>query len=103
MEKKRKLRESNPLYRFNKYQIINNMFLYYDAMEIESDKYELRMIDPGVAWSFQGNFYGLLDHLRVDPQLFLITLYLNGYTSPFDFDGETSSIKVAHHTNFRLG
>lgn len=87
-------------YAYGSYRFINNVFLYYDGMENEISKFSREIIEPGVAYKYQGDFYGLLSHLNVQSHLLLPSLYLNGLASPYDYDGRTTEILIAGEINF---
>lgn len=88
------------LYAYGSYRYINNTLLYYEGMKDERSKYSREIISPEVAFKYQGDFYGLLSHLNVPPHLMLPTLYLNGLTSPYDFDGKELELLIAGDINF---
>lgn len=90
---------TNTLYRYRNDTIIHNSLQTYDATPIVSDRYRTETIDAMVGVRYQGDFYGLLDFMRVTPDLFLVTLVMNGFTNPCEYDGTILEIKIAHKTN----
>lgn len=90
----------NRHYAYREFRNINNIILYYESLANEVSKFTIRDVTPGIAYKYQGHFYGLLKHLNVDPSLYLPSLYLNGLTSPYDYDGKQISIKIAGPINF---
>ncbi len=56
------------------------------------------MVDPATAYVYQGNFYGLLSKLGIDPNYHAFTAYVNGLKSPYDYDGVTYSIKIVDNS-----
>lgn len=43
------------------------------------------LVEPGVAYKYEYDFYGLLSHLNVPPSLHWTTLRVNGYRDPRDY------------------
>lgn len=72
----------------------NDLLLYTDYLSQIKD-HEETIIDPSMAFKFQGNFYGLLRELRVPGTYFIATLYLNNLTNPLDYKGKAGGIKIA--------
>ncbi len=81
-------------YSFSTYQELNDNLLYLDYIN-RTYEFNIVTVNPGVAYRYQGNFFGLLRELNVTTNLFVYTLYLNGYNNPVDFNGDTYTIKVA--------
>lgn len=81
-------------YRIDDYNDYNDNLLYLDYIK---NTYEFKeiIIDPNMAYSYQGNLIGLLKALRVEERLFMFTMYINGYNSPYDYDGKRTQFKLA--------
>lgn len=94
------LSPTNKHYAYRQYGIINNYILYYESLKNKDDQYSIEVVEPGIAYRYQGDFYGLLDYLNISSSLYLPTLYLNGLQSPYDYDGVETSIKIAGEINF---
>lgn len=77
-------------------EAMNDVFLYTDYLGQIKD-YDEIMIEPDVAFKYQGNFYGLLKYLNVEPKLFVLTLYVNRLNNPIDYKGEAGSIKIGRN------
>jgi len=91
---------SNKLYNYNDNIEQNHQLLYLDYMAIlYKDKYNILNINPDQAYVFTGNFYGLLKELKIPEDLYLLTLYLNNYTSPDQYDGNKYSIIIPQKPN----
>lgn len=45
-----------------------------------------------------GDFYGLLNHLRIDKKFTYLIMRLNGYSSASDFNGDKTSILIPSPT-----
>ena len=75
--------------------------LFLDSIKDDTRKYREELIEPAVAWKYQGDFYGLLNHMNIEPKYWLPSLYLSGYTSPVQYDGEKLTILVAKDVNFK--
>ncbi len=72
----------------------NHALQYVDYLS-RHNTYEVVVVEPGMAYKYQGNFYGLLKELgRVPVNAYLYALYINGLTNPNNFDGEAKSIKI---------
>jgi hypothetical protein len=50
------------------------------------------------AYRYQGDFFKLLRNKEVPASLWLLTTYLNGMSSPIEYDGYTTHIKVIRDT-----
>ena len=81
-------------YSFDQYTELNDNLQYLDYIKAN---YEFKQVavDPGTAHRFQGNLFGLFRALNIEANLFLFTMYLNGYTNPVDFNGDVFTFKVA--------
>ena len=58
------------------------------------NKLRRELIDPSIAHRYEGNFFGLLKHLRVPEWQKYFVLNINHLTDPVDFDGEQTEIKL---------
>jgi hypothetical protein len=85
-------------FNFNDYNELNDNLLYIDYIK-NKYKYNEINIQPDLAYRFQGNFYGLLNKLNVNRDLYLFTLYVNGYNSPNDYDGKKIILKIPKYPN----
>jgi hypothetical protein len=81
-------------YSFDSITELNDNLQYIDFIKANYDFKEIA-VDPGVAYRYQGNLFGLFRYLNVDPKLFLYTMYINNLTSPVDFNGEIYNFKIA--------
>lgn len=45
-------------------------------------------VPPNVAASHRGNFYGVLEYLQIDSELYYPTLLINNLLSPTDYRGD---------------
>lgn len=61
---------------------------------IEENKFREESVTNNEAYRFEGDFYGLLNHLRVPTYLWWINLRINGLTSSFEFDGLVTNIRL---------
>ena len=91
---------TNPIYAFSAYSGMNDRLQYYDSILDEERKFSRELISPDIAYKHQGDFYGLLQKLNVDKKLFLFALHLNGYTTPFEYDGVRTSINIPIEVDF---
>lgn len=87
------------LYYYPNERALNNELLYYEALESHLDKYREVPVSAGLAYQYQGDFFGLLEKLKVDNKYFYATMYLNGLMTPYDFDGEETTLKIAQPIN----
>ena len=46
-----------------------------------------KAVQANIAYKNEGDFYGLLTDMAVQPKYWWLTLRLNGYTDPLKFDG----------------
>lgn len=79
-------------------RVMNDTYLFIDYREA-STEYELKVVEPGLAYRYQGNFYGLLKELTVPDYLYMNTLYINKLVSPLDYKGEGGVVKIAKSLN----
>lgn len=93
------IKVSNELFSYPDHESIRTVMLMYDAVQSDTDKYREQLVEPGLALQYKGDFYGLLMYYSLELRLFLPTLYLNGYTSPYEYDGEGGVIKIAGEIN----
>lgn len=42
-------------------------------------------VEPGIAYKYEYDFYGLLSHLKIPTSLHWLTLRVNGYRDPRDY------------------
>ncbi|MNU19683.1 hypothetical protein D3C71_79160 [compost metagenome] len=53
-----------------------------------------KMVEPGRAYKYEADYYGLLQFLEVPTALHWVTLRMNGYTSPMQYDGVGVTVLV---------
>lgn len=81
-------------YSFDSTTQLNDNLQYLDFIKANYEFTEIA-VDPGVAYRYQGNLFGLFRQLNIDAKLFVYTMYLNGYTNPVDYNGERFNFKIA--------
>lgn len=81
-----------------KYFSIINTILYSENYHKTNKKTE-RIIDKHLAYRYQGNFFGLLNELGIDPKFHMFILYFNGYTSPYQYTGDNLTIYLPNLTS----
>lgn len=81
-------------YKFPNYNKLNDNLLYLDYINTKYNFNEVS-ISPGTALRYRGNLFGLFDEMRIDTDLYVFTMYINGYKSPVDFDGKKYTFKIA--------
>lgn len=86
-------------YYSNRIELMERL-LWADAMDA-AKLYREEVILSNIGWMYQGDFYGLLKHLGVNKEFWVLSAYLNGLRTPFDFDGSLQTIKIATDTRFR--
>ncbi len=79
---------------FESLTTLNDNLQYIDYLSGVGDNIKTIGIEPSLGYAYQGNFYGLLRELNISPNMYLFTLYVNGFQSPVDYDGELLVIKV---------
>lgn len=72
---------------------INDKLIFIDKVRSKYN-YNVVNIDPDIAYKFQGNLYGLFVYMNVPADLFIETMYVNGYSNPVDFDGKKYTLEV---------
>lgn len=73
----------------------NDKLQYLDyRLRNKQHNLSLILVEPDIAYRYQGNFYGLMLHFNVLPELFPYTLYANGYTSPHEYDGKRQDLYI---------
>lgn len=81
-------------YKFPNYAKLNDNLIYLDHIDITYNFNEVS-ITPDVALRYRGNLFGLFKEMRIDTNLYVFTMYINGYKSPVDFDGKKYTFKLA--------
>jgi len=54
----------------------------------------VKVVEPGRAYKYEADFYGLLQFLLVPTELHWVVLRMNGYTSPTQYRPEKLSVIV---------
>ena len=67
-----------------------------------TDDVKVSAVSEHQGYKFEGDFYGLLDDLRVDKEYHLITLRLNGYENTTDYKGDVSHILIPNFSSVNL-
>lgn len=80
-------------YRFSNYINLNDNLIYLDYINIMYDFNEVG-VSPDIALRYKGNLYGLFKEMKIEPNLYVFTMYINGYISPIDFDGKRFTFKT---------
>lgn len=77
-------------YSFDSYTTMNDNLLYLDYLD---ENYERSYINttPDMAYKYQGNLFGLFSEMKIKPELYIYTMYINGYRSPNEFKGDKVS------------
>lgn len=80
---------------YQTYTELNEQLLYTDFI---TSKYNLKevMVDPIVSYRYQGNLYGLFKEMMIDPDLYLLAMYINGYNNPLNFEGKKVRFQIPH-------
>jgi len=81
-------------YSFDNVIQLNDNLQYLDYIKANYEFKEIN-IDPSVAYKYQGNLFGLFRQLNISPNLFLYTMYINGYHNPVDFMGDKYTFQLA--------
>lgn len=69
-------------------------FLDYLPYWIKEKKYREEEVPLHITASYKGDFYGLLNHLKVPFKLHRFFLALNGYKKSSDYDGMQNTIRL---------
>lgn len=81
-------------YSFDSVSQLNDNLQYLDYINANYQFTEIA-VDPGVAYRYQGNLFGLFRQLDISPTLFTFTMYINGYSNPVDYNGDMYNFKIA--------
>lgn len=81
-------------YSFGSIQEMNDNLQYIDYIN-RNYVFNTQTVDPAMAYRYKGNFFGLLKEFNVNPNVFLYTLYINGYTNPRQFAGDKYTFLIA--------
>lgn len=57
-------------------------------------------LTPGQVVRCRGDFYAILTENSIDRKLFFITMRINGYHSPTDYEGTKNTITIANRQLF---
>lgn len=93
--------EANVIFSFVDNIDVFERLLFLDSIRNEDRKSRDEMVEPALAWKHQGDFYGLLQELQIEERFWVPSLYLSGYTSPVQYDGERLSIRIAKDVNYK--
>lgn len=61
---------------------------------IKHEETEQLTIDPHQAYKYEGDMYGLFLALSIPREYYWITMRMNGFSTPTDFDGESRSLLI---------
>ena len=82
-------------YSFTSINEINDNLQYLDYINANYEFKEVT-INPDICYRYQGDLFGLFKKLNIAPNLYLYTMYINGFKSPVDFTGTgLVSLKLA--------
>lgn len=76
---------------YDKASIHHTLYIDYN---MQRGRYKVLALDPSSSYKYQGDFFGLLHSLRVDPKHFIDILRVNNMNSPYDFQGTEVTIKI---------
>ena len=74
-----------------------NFFMVYLSLiphMVNRELYTTKAVEEVWAEVYQGDFYGLLQHLKIDSQYHRFVLSFNGFKSPLDYTKNHLSIKI---------
>ena len=81
-------------YAFDSFTQLNDNLLYLDYID-RNYEFKTATVTPDVGYRFQGQLFALFNTLNIEKNLYVYTMYLNGYTSPMNYDGKQLTFKVA--------
>lgn len=81
-------------YKFQNYNNLNDNLLYLDYINLTYNFNEVSVL-PNIALRYTGNLFGLFEEMGIAKNLYVFTMYINGYVSPTDFDGKKYTFKQA--------
>lgn len=77
------------------YYELQETHLHY--LRTDPETYEMEL-DPLTADVWVGDFYGLLNQLRIDKKFAYLIMRINGYTSASDFNGDRKTLLIPSPT-----
>lgn len=80
-------------YSFTDLVYINDHLQFIDYVDRTYD-YDIAIVEPAEAYRYQGNLFGLFNEMKISPNLYMYTMYINGLVSPTDFDGVKCNFKI---------
>lgn len=81
--------------KFDEFSTLHDRLCFLDKINRITD-FKIFTVDPATAMRSKGNFYSLLYQVGIPANLYLFTLYLNGFSSPYDYDGKKMEFKLGH-------
>lgn len=72
---------------YSDYDFLNDTMLYSDHYKYKL-KDTVRTVTPMDAYVFQGNLFGLFNHMSIPPHRHMLTMYYNDMQTPVEFNGE---------------
>ena len=80
-------------YRIPSYRYLNDRLIYMEYID-RHYTYDEVGVSPVDGYRFQGNLLGLFKYLGVADNLLTLTMYLNGYTNPVQYNGDKLNFKI---------
>ena len=80
-------------YAVENYQALNDRLLYVDYIR-QNYTFNQQAVEPIDAYRYEGNLFGLFNHMGVQPSLYIYAMYLNGYTNPMSYEGRRTVFTV---------
>lgn len=84
----------NSDYSFKDEVVLNNNLLYLDFIN-NTYKFETQVVSPDECYKHQGDLFSLFKLMGITPDLYVYTMYINGYTHPHQYNGEKYDFKIA--------
>lgn len=84
----------NSDYSFKNSTVMNDNLQFIDFIN-NTFKFETQVIPPDEGYKHQGDLFSLFKVMDISPDLYVYTMYLNGYTHPHQYNGEKYDFKIA--------
>ena len=88
----------NASYKFDSFSEFSDRLQYLDWFK-NNHEFKTVNVTPDVALKFKGKLYGLFREVGIDPRVYLYTMYINGYNSPVDYNGDRLTFSVGINPN----
>ncbi|MEM5877503.1 MAG: hypothetical protein QXF12_01360 [Candidatus Aenigmatarchaeota archaeon] len=79
---------------------IFNKLIYLDYLNKKEDSFEYVLVDQATARRHVSNLFGLFKALGIPDELLFYNMYINDYTSPYEYDGKKVVFKIIRKIDY---